>query len=861
MCYVPQLVISEFQQAHDLLYNELFFQAQDLTPMQSWKLRDDLDQQGFRESWLTDPTNADLTDRATLALFRRIQEDADLQAMFLIEGPSGSFTLDQKAIDIYEAQAQEFLKRLLVLIHITAGQALREPELLSVTWCNTSRQRHIFLWEKLVMLYTQYHKGQLQSGVYKDNVRFLPKPIGDLLLDYLAYVLPLRQMFLRQRTPGALISPYLWSKLDSSVFHDGTISTCLSKACARAMVPRLHISNWRHISASTCKEKFSTKEQVNFDLRSGQDLEDIDEEELDLVVLAEHGNHSYPTFNRAYAGSTTLTMNALLHRGHRASALWQGLFQFESILRPKRARPASGTLSLRMSDAYKRSQVRKRLAYPKSTLLAVAQKLYNQPNLQWRTTGQRDGILAIMGPQPAEQVVVVLGTGSGKSLIFMVGAVAADARTTILILPAVALRADMHRRCLLAGIRPLVWSLGSGQHASLVMVSAEAACTESFLEYAHGLVHRQQLDRIVIDECHLTVTANDYRPCMSQLGWHLQQIRTQTVWLTATLPPVLQETFIEHNKLVRPRVIRESTNRPNIRYMINLVDAEGTLIEKAAQLVRICWPRKDIFDHAKDKIIIYCRTRDEVRELQEILKCPAFTSESGSEQEKAAIITAWLSDPNQPVIVATSALSIGFDYPHVRWVIHLGAPSKMSSFSQESGRAGRDGQFATSLVILHSTWKPWTDGSLCPDKEAMQLYLARLHCYRGILSQFLDAESDWRWCMANEEPCQMCRGQGRTDARPAGLKFSLPSLAKEEVFTGPAEVLRQDHLQDQALDRYEQDFRLMVGPCANELLTPLRLDPCQERGMPGTEKGREGVDREVRSLLALLPATAHLPGC
>jgi hypothetical protein len=247
--------------------------------------------------------------------------------------------------------------------------------------------------------------------------------------------------------------------------------------------------------------------------------------------------------------------------------------------------------------------------------------------------------------------------------------------------------------------------------------------------------------------------------------------------------------------------------------MINLVDAEGTLIEKAAQLVRICWPRKDIFDHAKDKIIIYCRTRDEVRELQEILKCPAFTSESGSEQEKAAIITAWLSDPNQPVIVATSALSIGFDYPHVRWVIHLGAPSKMSSFSQESGRAGRDGQFATSLVILHSTWKPWTDGSLCPDKEAMQLYLARLHCYRGILSQFLDAESDWRWCMANEEPCQMCRGQGRTDARPAGLKFSLPSLAKEEVFTGPAEVLRQDHLQDQALDRYEQDFRLMVGNC------------------------------------------------
>lgn len=100
----------------------------------------------------------------------------------------------------------------------------------------------------------------------------------------------------------------------------------------------------------------------------------------------------------------------------------------------------------------------------------------------------------------------------------MVEAAAADGRTTILILPAVALKADMLQRCQLAGIRPLVWSLKSSQHASLVIVLAEAACTESFLEYAYGLVHCQQLDRIVIDECHLAITANDYRPCMAQLG-------------------------------------------------------------------------------------------------------------------------------------------------------------------------------------------------------------------------------------------------------------------------------------------------------------------------------------------------------
>lgn len=90
-----------------------------------------------------------------------------------------------------------------------------------------------------------------------------------------------------------------------------------------------------------------------------------------------------------------------------------------------------------------------------------------------------------------------------------------SARTTILILPMVALRGDLLRRSRLVGIQPLVWSQGSREAPSLVVVAAETACTEDFLDYAKGLALRQQLDRIVIDECHLTITASDYRPCMS----------------------------------------------------------------------------------------------------------------------------------------------------------------------------------------------------------------------------------------------------------------------------------------------------------------------------------------------------------
>ncbi|KFY52911.1 hypothetical protein V496_08061, partial [Pseudogymnoascus sp. VKM F-4515 (FW-2607)] len=462
---------------------------------------------------------------------------------------------------------------------------------------------------------------------------------------------------------------------------DETLSTCLAKACTRAQVPRFKKARWRQFAASITKGKFAAKERANFDIEDtlGDDIE----YELDLVALAELSNHSYHTFNHAYAGTTTVTMNTLLHRSYRGSESWHTLFRFDHILQGKRPRGVSDTLSLRMLDASKR-----------------ARKLHSAPNMKFRVLGQRRGVLAVMVPQLAEQAVLMLGTGSGKTLVFQVGAMVADARTTILILPAVVLRGDMLRRCQLVGTQPLIWSVGCKRSSSLVIMSAEVACTEGFLEYAHTLVGVQELGRIVVDESQLTITASDYRPCMSQLGWYVRQIRTQTVWLTATLPPVMQEEFIEQNKLVRPIIIRESTNRPNVKYLISLEDGSGTLQEKAATLVRTCWPRRDIFDHAKDRIIIYCRTRLEVQGLQELLESPAYMSESGTEEEKREIINGWLGDVEQPAIVATSALGIGLDYPHVRWVIHVDAPDKMTDFSQESGRAGRDGQAATSIVMI-----------------------------------------------------------------------------------------------------------------------------------------------------------------
>ena len=78
MSQISDLVVSEYQEAHALLYDELLFQAKDLTPMESWRLKDDLDLEDFGGLWLSYPSNSKFLEGAELALFRRIQGNAEL---------------------------------------------------------------------------------------------------------------------------------------------------------------------------------------------------------------------------------------------------------------------------------------------------------------------------------------------------------------------------------------------------------------------------------------------------------------------------------------------------------------------------------------------------------------------------------------------------------------------------------------------------------------------------------------------------------------------------------------------------------------------------------------------------------------
>ena len=567
----------------------------------------------------------------------------------------------------YEAVVQAFLERLAVINHLFDGTPLREAEFQSITYKNTQRRRSLCLQHERVMIHTTYHKGQQQTSSYKDNILFSPTPFADPLLDYIVYVLPLRQVFLRQSSPNALLSPFLWEK-NGKVWPDGKLSRCLENASARAQIPRLHLSNWRQMTVAIVKTKFAGDVgcfEVASDDEDGQQIEE------DIRLLTKQRNHKTRTGNPAYANQTGATLgnvwDGLIHMGLRASTLWQDFWGVETVLRNRErvADRAGGQLEKRIAmDIYWPKK-----PWSSEALLGGLRKLLGDDRAVWKSAEQHQALIAIMSWK--EQVVAVLPTGAGKSLLFMLPCTLPEAGITVLVVPLISLRLDLIRRLDALGINYLVWQPGERREAALILVTVEAASRADFLTFAQSLVAQQKLDRIVLDECHLTLTAARYRESMVDVGM-IRSLRTQFVHTTATSPLSIQADFEEQNSLVRPTVIRAASNRPNIFYMVRKASAlNGDLLEQSAAEVKDAWNQSSLFNPTLDKVLVYARTRGKAARLSVLLNCSMYTAESGTVEEKALALKRWTDSRHCPFLVATTALSEGFDYPHVRLVVNV----------------------------------------------------------------------------------------------------------------------------------------------------------------------------------------------
>jgi superfamily II DNA helicase RecQ len=209
--------------------------------------------------------------------------------------------------------------------------------------------------------------------------------------------------------------------------------------------------------------------------------------------------------------------------------------------------------------------------------------------------------------------------------------------------------------------------------------------------------------------------------------------------LTVTLPLHI-ETDLEMTMRceLSLTLIRACTTRKTTRYIIKAEVEDRKLLEEA---VEVCSKQLARLQH-KSKIVVYCYYKAECEELAEELGCNYFHSGSADNTD---VIKVWKEAGG--CVIAMTALGTGVNYTGVALAVHVGMMYGLIDFAQESGRAGRDGEVVTSLILLEKNWqvrkgakrmvmrREW--GS---DEKAMLDFVNTDDCRRLVLGKYFDRE-------------------------------------------------------------------------------------------------------------------------
>jgi len=318
------------------------------------------------------------------------------------------------------------------------------------------------------------------------------------------------------------------------------------------------------------------------------------------------------------------------------------------------------------------------------------------------------GYDAFRGPQARiiEHVIggsnafVLMPTGGGKSLCYQIPAIVRPGMGLV-VSPLLALMADQVAALRQAGVRAAalnsdlpgdergaLWRDIHGGNLDLLYVAPETLLRPSVLEQ----LDRVKLSLIAIDEAHcLSQWGHDFRPSYRQLDAVAARFRgTPRMALTATADEPTRAEILSHLDIAEEDAFVAGFDRPNIRYAIEEKD------NPRAQL-------KDFLKrHEGESGIVYCLSKRKTEETAAWLQglgYDALAYHAGMDKAAREANQMRFQRGEAVVMVATIAFGMGIDKPDVRFVAHLDLPGSIEAYYQETGRAGRDGLAADTLML------------------------------------------------------------------------------------------------------------------------------------------------------------------
>ncbi len=310
---------------------------------------------------------------------------------------------------------------------------------------------------------------------------------------------------------------------------------------------------------------------------------------------------------------------------------------------------------------------------------------------------QDKAIAAVLEQRDA---LVVLPTGGGKSLCYQAPALVRPG-LTVVVSPLISLMQDQIDALRACGVAAGMLNSGQESHErheierelahgrlKLLYLAPERLMQDGML----ARLAAQEIAGIAIDEAHcISHWGHDFRPEYRTLG-ELRRARPDLSIqaYTATATPRVQGDIIGALGLRDPCVIVGCFDRPNLTY--RAVGRRDLLAQVMSVVER----------HAGQAGIVYCLRRSDVEKLcAELVQrgVRAAPYHAGMDAADRRRTQSRFQREEIDVVVATVAFGMGIDRSDVRFVVHASLPKGVEQYSQETGRAGRDGLPAECVLF------------------------------------------------------------------------------------------------------------------------------------------------------------------